>query len=175
MSDIGTTYKRQVPRGNDDAVSAAQEEARKEELSEHIQQGVQPVEAMEQFEDAWAHVTADAENIAETSNSAVQKAIVQTVQDSMARVNAALESKEQRMARAFVDEMERRGTILEGGGTYFDSSTEEAPDISDAQQEAEEAAFLATLDDEETGETDEHGNPIYRNPETGEEWAYVSD
>jgi hypothetical protein len=73
---------------------------------------------------------------------------------------------EQRQARAFVDELEERGVVL--GGTHFHTD-----DDDDATPE-EHTALLAELQEPEEDQvigTDENGDVVYQDRETGEEYV----
>jgi hypothetical protein len=168
--DIGTTYRRQFSTP-DDALRERENETRKAELQEIIDQGTQPHEGMaefaERFDAALEH--AGAVDVAQNGHDAVNNAIAAKVAQATARVEAALRTPEQRMASAFADELEARGVVL--GDTHFhgddddDEFTEATP-----EERAEMEAYLQEPDEDPVIGTDGAGNVVYQDRETGEEY-----
>lgn len=155
--DISDRYTRQFPRP-DDARREAEEAERKASLAEYEPEPPEE-SALALYNQAWDREVAKhaIESATEAGGRRVDDAIGEAVRAAEQRVEAAGQTTEQRQARAFVDELERRGTVL--GDTHFHGYDEtEATPEETAALEAELAdEDLALLDAENEWEASGHG------------------
>lgn len=160
---IGTEYAGQWRRP-EDAARENEEAERRAALGEH--QSIGEHEGLAAFNEAWEQVTGEL-GATEVEAAPVDQAIMQVAAQSGQAVEQAKLSKDERRAKAFVDELERRGTVL--GDTHFHSDDEPATPEETARLEAE---LELSGDDEEIG-VDGAGNTIYKDSDTGEEYVLV--
>lgn len=101
---------------------------------------------------------------------AVDAMAVHAAAEAGARVEAASPTKEQRQAKAFVDELEARGVTL--GDTHFHSDDDES--ATEEETLRLEAELELSGDDQEIG-VDAAGNTIYLDAETNEQYVLVDE
>jgi hypothetical protein len=176
MPDITTTYARQIPRPEDKLREEA-ESVRKEQLEESAGIGTQPHPGMEAFEKSWqAEVSRVNANDINAETNMVDAAIVQRAQKALSRVEAAMLTPDQRLAKTLADELTSRGTVRFEPEQTFEEATE-------AERQAMEDFLADDSDDESEGPVisdrivgvDELNRTVYRDSDTGEEYVLVHE
>lgn len=166
---IGTEYAGQFRRPEDSARENAEAE-RKAALGEHESAGDH--EGLAAFNDAWEQVTGEL-GATVVDEAPVDQAIMEVAAQSGQAVEQAKLSKDERQAKALVDELERRGTVL--GDTHFqneEEGTEEAVRPADMGRYGYYPDGLPGDETREIGWYEVDGEPRYWD---GSEWQEEAD